>query len=63
MNFSCPRNKRQLEKGPGAYVLELLDEIGNDDKQRAIFETVPESMKVTVRIIYGNDLRKMRKVR
>ncbi len=63
MRGTCPRNVRRMEKGPGAYVLELLEVRGNDDKQREIFDTVPESMKVTVRIIYKNDLRKLRAAR
>lgn len=32
---------------------------GDAEAQKTLFERVPESMKVTVRIIYKNDLRRM----
>lgn len=51
---------RKLEKGPGNYADDLMAAGGDAEAQRAIFETVPESMKVTTRIVYKNDLRRMR---
>lgn len=50
----------KIEKGPGNWADDLMAARGDAEAQKAIFERVPESMKATARIIYKNDLRRMR---